>query len=73
MFGKSNCKVLDCTKNWIRCQTTSAYTVYQVDNNGVDPSETILFLLKKKHLLNYINYKYRLWYWLQLEYSLSNR
>ena len=34
----SECKVIDCSDTWIRCETTSAYRVYEVDNSGIDPS-----------------------------------
>ena len=46
-FGKSGCKVLSCSNKWIKCETSSAYNVYQVDNNGIDPSNLIFTIITK--------------------------
>ena len=41
LFGKINCNVLDCSKQWITCQTSYANTVHRIDNNGYDPCNFI--------------------------------
>jgi hypothetical protein len=28
--------MLDCSNEWIKCQTSDANTVYEIDNNGYD-------------------------------------
>ena len=36
-FGSQRCKVLNCSNNWITCETSSAYVVHEITNNGADP------------------------------------
>ena len=36
-FGSSSCKTIECTSQWIRCETSYANNVYQINNNGYDP------------------------------------
>ncbi|RMZ95340.1 putative fibrocystin-L-like [Brachionus plicatilis] len=36
-FERYNCKVINCSENWIICETESAHTVYEITNNGNNP------------------------------------
>ena len=34
-FGSSlDCKVISCSNDYIQCKTSSAYSVYKIDNSG---------------------------------------
>jgi hypothetical protein len=49
-FGaNSNCKVIDCTSQWIRCQTSYANTVYQINNNGYDTCNMFISFFNDKY------------------------
>lgn len=37
-FERYNCKVINCSKNYINCETEAAHTVYDITNSGHNPS-----------------------------------
>ena len=37
-MGKVSCNIEACTNTSILCTTKSAYSVYDIDNTGFDPS-----------------------------------
>lgn len=36
-FGSNMCRVLNCTNNWIQCQTPNAYMTHEISNDAIDP------------------------------------
>lgn len=36
-FGKKACKVINCTIDWIKCETDYAYTTHHINNSATDP------------------------------------
>ena len=44
-FGDQSCNIKDCSSNWIKCQTSNAYSVYKIDNSASDPCNRFIFYL----------------------------
>lgn len=49
-FGSNMCRVLNCTNNWIQCQTPNAFLTHEISNDAMDPYYGKGYAWSKPHL-----------------------
>lgn len=49
-FDTQNCQILNCSNDWIQCETSSAYMVYNVNNSAADPWYGVGYAWSKPYL-----------------------
>lgn len=37
-FERYTCKIINCSQNWITCETEAVHEVYELTNSGLSPS-----------------------------------